>query len=150
MRVTTIRILSFLLLACAIRGYAEAASACHQISIRIQPSIVLYINADDEIFRLFHIRGSRQCMNISQIQVSRNETKTFMTQAIFLQYILLQDSENVNWNKTGYYTIDRSDTGLYLARPGRASKGEAIVTVTDGGDGLTYSFSEKPASRALF
>ena len=150
MRVTTIRILSFLLLACAIRGYAEAASACHQISIRIQPSIVLYINADDEIFRLFHIRGSRQCMNISQIQVSRNETKTFMTQAIFLQYIMLQESENVNWNKTGYYTVNHGDIGLDQVNLGRALNGEVIVTVTDGDDGLAYNFSERLASKALF
>lgn len=81
-------------------------------------------------------------MDASQIQVYKYGTKVFVTSAIILQYIALEESEYINWNRTGYYSISHNVTVANQVDSGGPPKREFIVTVFQGEEGREYSISE--------
>ena len=144
-----IGILTFLLSTNTLHSSAQTASISHKISIQIEPTIVLYVESDDNIFGLFHIRGSRGKMDTSQMQVYKYGTKVAITSAIILQYIALEESEYINWNRTGYYSISHNVAVANQVDSGGPPKREIIVTVFQGEEGREYSIFEGSSSKPL-
>ena len=139
LKATTIISLFLFFTANAICSHAESPQVHHKVNIQIKPFIAIYLDAENDVIGLFHITGSRNKIDETQIQVYKNGRMQSVTRSIFLRYIMLQESDYINWNVTGYYPIAPTAVVSNQTISSGPTKKEIIITVSEGDEGLEYS-----------
>lgn len=140
LKATTIISLFLFFTANAICSHAESQHTHHKVNIQIKPLIAIYLDDENDTLGLFHIRGSRNKIDETQVQVYKNGRRQSVTRPIYLRYIELQESDYINWNVTGYYPIDPTAVISNQTIPNGPTKEEIIITVSEGEEGLEYSW----------
>jgi hypothetical protein len=124
--------------------HAEAASASHGIHMEIGAAIVLYVDDTDRVIGLFHIVGSKNILNIAQIDVHRSGIDVPITAAILVQYAAIEESADVDWLTTGYYPVSYSEVDrTYLQTP---VVNGSILTISQGDEGREITVSTESPS----
>ena len=107
--------------------FAETASTTHDIRLEVSASIVLYVDHSYQIFGIFHIAGSKELMDFSDIAAYRNGVNMPLTDELIAQYLAIAESDEVNWGTTGYYPVGAA--GPNATASGEQEKLIRIVTV---------------------